>query len=794
MSLAKTRLQELIEEARRKLAASTEQAVKDAVAAGLSERSATEIVEKATAFSLPKSNDGWEWNQEQLEAIQRAINGDSFCFIGAAGTGKTTTEKEIVNQVVAHNKVPLIDISTKYLKYGTPGILCTSFTRRAVRNMRRVVPAALEDHCITLHKVLEYEPNFYEVWDQEAMKMRSTMRFEPMRNSKNKLPSTLKLIIIDESSMVSTELFLQLIAALPDPSKVQFIFVGDLHQLPPVYGTAILGFKLLELKTIELTHIYRQAKLSPIINLAHRIKNGEDIPVPDQGGRIVNETIQGKVTIHPWKKPLKDFDAAHTAGLFLKKLVTEGDYNEEEDIILCPQEKVKNLAFGTNEFNRIIAQELGSKRKAVVWEIVAGYERHYYAVGDRVLVGREDAIITKISRNAKYWGKRVRPQSEHLDRWGNYKVAVKEEAGTEQWTDKEVDDHLASFALTDLKSEDAEDRKQEASHIIDVELLDSGVTETLSGAGDINAMQFAYCLTVHKSQGSEWNRVFFLTHQSHVVMWNRELLYTAVTRARKELYVIVEPDRGAGRNMKLGTLWKSARNPRIKGDTLAEKAEYFKGKEGEYQDKLFKVLAEEQGETTEGHYKGQTDKPIPAIASPAKPVNLIRLCEFVPASIKETMQKKLDEVWQRAEMVYGAARVGEKPKIDYNLQRSGTIGLASYGDNTMYLNPLWCIVASENEKVMREMTEDTIPHEVAHFINHRYSQPKGKGHDGGWVMAAKLLGMKNPKETTSEYPDWAEQYKQLGMDKLMQLKNELVAKGDMLNTQIDALPQGEVEQ
>lgn len=791
MSLSKNRLAELIEGARLKLAAATDAAVKEAVASGLSEKSASEIVEKATSFSLPKSSDGWEWNEEQLEAIGLAVQGKSFNLIGAAGTGKTTTEKEIVTQMVAQAKVPNIDISTKYLKYGTPGILCTSFTRRAVRNMRRVVPAALEAHCITLHKVLEYEPNFYDVWDQEAQKMRSTMRFEPMRNSKNKLPSTLKLIIIDESSMVSTELFLQLIAALPDPSKVQFIFVGDLHQLPPVYGTAILGFKLLELKTVELTRIYRQAKLSPIINLAHRIKNGEDIPVAEKGGRICEETIQGKVTIHPWKKPLKDFDAAHTAGIFLKRLVTESDYNEEEDIILCPQEKVKNLAFGTNEFNRIIAQELGQKRKAVVWEILAGYEKHYYAVGDRVLVGREDAVITRIAKNARYWGKRIKPQSEHLDRWGNYQQAVKEDSG-EPWTDKDVDDHLASFELKDLKDVD-EDRKQEASHIIDVELLDTGGKETLSGAGDINAMQFAYCLTVHKSQGSEWNRVFFLTHQSHVMMWNRELLYTAATRARKELYMIVEPDRGVGNHVKHGTLTKAARSPRIKGDTLAEKAEYFKGKEGEYQNKLDKVMNEEQGETTEGIYKGPKDTPIPALPVAPKPVKLIRLCEFVPASIKETMQKKLDEVWGRAEMVWGAQRIGEKPKIDYNLQRSGTIGLASYGDNTMYLNPLWCILAAENEKIMKDMTEDTIPHELAHFINHRYSTPKGKGHDGGWVMAAKLLGMKNPKETTSEYPDWAAQYKEFAMNKLQELKTNR-GDGAILDLSIDALPQGEVEQ
>jgi ATP-dependent exoDNAse (exonuclease V) alpha subunit len=51
-------------------------------------------------------------------------------------------------------------------------------------------------------------------------------------------------------------------------------------------------------------------------------------------------------------------------------------------------------------------------------------------------------------------------------------------------------------------------------------------------------------------------------------MLQRELLYTAVTRAKKELYVICEPD----------AFEKGVRAQRIKGTTLAEKAEYFKGK------------------------------------------------------------------------------------------------------------------------------------------------------------------------------------------------------------------------
>ena len=64
-----------------------------------------------------------------------------------------------------------------------------------------------------------------------------------------------------------------LAAALPhDPQE---IFIGDLRQLPPVFGPAILGFKMSLLPVIELTEVYRQALLSPIIRLAHVVVSGD---------------------------------------------------------------------------------------------------------------------------------------------------------------------------------------------------------------------------------------------------------------------------------------------------------------------------------------------------------------------------------------------------------------------------------------------------------------------------------------------------------------------------------------
>ena len=754
MSLDKARLLQLIKEAKER---------QEAAKIPPSPVAAVTAAVVAAHSQFDTSAEGFEWNAEQQDAISRATGQktgkpESFNLIGAAGTGKTTTTKEIVKQLIAKNIVKPLTMSTKYLVKGAPGIVLTSFTRRAVRNLRRAVSADVQSHCITFHKLLEYEPVFYEVADPATGEMKKTMRFEPARNSKNPLPSTLTTIIVDESSMVSVELFKKLLEALPHAANVQFIFIGDLHQLPPVYGQAILGFKLLELPTVELIQIYRQAQNSPIISLAHKIKDGKEVPVTEQR---TEETPQGRITLRPWKKPLSDFDAAHTASIFLKKLVTEGDYDEEEDIILCPQGQVANTAFGTDEFNRVIAQALGEKREAVVFEVVAGFRKHYFAVGDRLLVGREDAIVTKITRNARYWGAKPRPASVELDRWGNYKKKVVEE---DDGADFDVDKYLDTLTLTAPEAQ--EERKQEASHVIDVKLLDSGLTETINTAGEINAAMFAYCLTVHKSQGSEWKRVFFLTHQSHVTQWSRELLYTAITRAREALYMIIEPDR----TKKTGTLTKAAKSPRIKGNTLKEKAEYFKGKEEEYKKGMEYLKDLSFEEARAGKALPQPETRIKVEIPVSTPIPLVKMEHLVSASFKLVCQSQLQKYWQQAEKIWGA-RIGKLPTIAYDLQTSKTVGLASLNKQHIRLNAIWCILADDHPEIMTEMTEETLIHEICHLVAWNFSQDRG--HDSGWRMAMKLMG--KPPAVYADFagmPKWTSNYWQLMVQKQEDLKKE----------------------
>lgn len=496
------------------------------------------------------------YNEKQAEFIQLASSGASCVLIGAAGTGKTTCMQGTIQALEQSGKCGIIPSSDvhKYLPTGTPGIVIIAYTRRAVNNIRKVMPEHMRGNCITHHKLLEYEPVYDEVEDADG-NTKKTMRFEATRNAYNPLSSAISTIIIEESSMYSQELENELKAALRH--RVQFIYLGDIQQLPPVFGSAVLGYKMLELPIIELTEVYRQALESPIIRLAHRILSGKPIP----SSEYPDWKFKDQLTIHPWKKKLRWEDALLTAAKFFTTAMDADVYNAEEDIILIPF----NKSFGSDELNKHIAQHVARKNQKTVYEVIAGFTKLYFFEGLKVLYDKEDAIITKIEKNRTFLGKSPQKESMHLDFWGHNSNAEESDRDSDEESLEDMDFLLDSVVD---ESEEAGDRVRAASHKITVRINDGGKEIELDSAGALNSLILSYALTVHKSQGSEWRKVFLVLHTSHATMVQRELLYTGCTRAKKELYVICEPE----------SFTKGILGQRIQGNTLAEKAQFFKGK------------------------------------------------------------------------------------------------------------------------------------------------------------------------------------------------------------------------
>ena len=575
MAISKERMAELLAAARARAIAAGTPVAGGAAPAPVALSVASTLATQPTDVTTGMHGEVITYNERQQAFIDYATRGESAVLLGAAGTGKSTCQRGTVSSLILSGRAGVMDAGGhKHLRDGTPGIVVCAYTRRAVNNIRKVMPADMKDNCISIHKLLEYEPVYYEVTDEVTGLDKNTMRFEPTRNQLRPLPTSITTIIFEESSMIGTELYAEVVAALSH--TVQFIFIGDIQQLPPVFGSAVLGYKMLELPVIELTEVYRQAMESPIIRLAHHMLAGKTIPESE----FASWNVDGKLKLHPWKKKLSPDLGILTIAKFFAVAMDAGSYDPENDMILIPF----NKSFGTEEINRYIAQHIAVTNDALVHEVIAGYNKYYFAVGDKVMYEKEDCIITEIKINGLYSGAKFQEASKLLDRWGNYRTPETADSadshvpdGVAMMTDEADIDALLDSMSFELSGEGDEEIKREASHTVTIRLPDNSEI-TLHAAAHLNNCALGYALTVHKAQGSEARKVFVLLHESHATMINRELLYTAVTRARESLYVICPPD----------TFVKGVTRQRIVGNTLAEKAVYFQGKidNNERQEKL----------------------------------------------------------------------------------------------------------------------------------------------------------------------------------------------------------------
>jgi ATP-dependent exoDNAse (exonuclease V) alpha subunit len=477
-------------------------------------------------------------------------------LLGPAGTGKTTAISALFQELFKGASIPTVQWKHKHLPANSMGAVVVAFTRRATTNVRRRMPKDIQPNAITIHKLLEYAPVDEDIVDKETGKARLARVFRPMRDRMNKQPDGLRLLIVEEVSMLGLMLEANIMESLPP--GVKLILVGDICQLVPVMDQPAIAKYLLKVPTIELTEVYRQALDSPIISLATDIRRGKVRVLKEM---TVEEAPngQGKLTLQPWKKRLTIPQTNHVLGERFLELYKQGKYDPIEDQILIPFNKDGTV--GAIELNRHIGTMLARAAKRDVFQIIAGFETKHFSVGDSCIYDKADCEILAIEKNKAYMGKSPTLHSPTLDYWG-LDPMHRDRIAAEIAADDA--DHLL-FMTSKSFSEDGEKRATQASHRVKIRLLDTDEEQWISGAGEINKLDLAYAMTVHKAQGSEWDRVYVIIHHTHNVSLSRELLYTAVTRAKKELHVICERD-----TFVTGVLAQV-----IKGETLEAKAKHL---------------------------------------------------------------------------------------------------------------------------------------------------------------------------------------------------------------------------
>ena len=492
-------------------------------------------------------------NQKQQMGVDMAGSGKSFVYTGKAGTGKTTGTREMARILL--EKGVLGEHVFGYYKVAGPSIAFTAYTNRATDNMRRaihkdpILAERLKYNVLTIHKLLEYTME----WITNA-EGKTVPHFYPKRNASNPLDIT--HLIVEESSMVDVPLWREQLFAALRPGCV-VIFVGDINQLPPVFGPSVLNYALTKLPVIELDEVYRQALDSPVLSNALRTLDGLK-PIPDKDGKF--KLFQTKAG----GRAPSEHSMAIAVINSIKKWMETGEYNPDTDIILSPFNK-ERFPCGTKSLNYFMAQHLGDKRSAKVHHIIAGRNTWYLAEGDRVMIEKQDGVIKSINYNGNYMGKPVLSKTCDINRFGKPVIGNNSNGASIE------SDDFALEGYEELNVDDIadEEKKMSASHVITVQ-MDDGSSETLESAGDFSDAKFClgYCLSVHKAQGSEWRKVVLVIHKNFKVLLFRELIYTAMTRAKEEL-VIVDMS---------NALDGALASQRIKGNSVKEKIEWFNSK------------------------------------------------------------------------------------------------------------------------------------------------------------------------------------------------------------------------
>ena len=291
-------------------------------------------------------------------------------------------------------------------------------------------------------------------------------------------PLDTDVIIIDEMSMVDLVLFEKLLRGIKDNTKL--IIVGDVDQLPSVGAGNVLKdlINSNKIKYTKLIDIFRQSENSNIIVNAHKINNGQE--------PILNEKNSDFFFLNT---DAPSITRNVVVDLISRRLPKAYGYDYSKDIQILTQSR-KGIC-GVFELNKLLQDILNPKTET----------------SDEILVGN----------------KLFRVNDKVMQTKNNYNLSFIDDEGEENFGVYNGD--MGHIIFID-----------KSSNKLTVEMDDKRLIEY--SLEDLDNLELAYAITIHKSQGSEFKSVIIPMFDGYKLLQTRNLLYTAITRAKENIVLV----------------------------------------------------------------------------------------------------------------------------------------------------------------------------------------------------------------------------------------------------------------
>lgn len=361
-------------------------------------------------------------------------------------------------------------------------ITCCAFTGMAAARIRKLTGY----QAFTIHALLKYQGD---------------NRFE--HNRENRLPY--KVILLDEAGMVNSQIFYRLaLAVAPD---TMLIMVGDPAQLPPIGAGNVFGDILDRpwLKHTGLEEIFRQSEDSVLVHFANLIRKGE---LPPGYERHYQDFVYIKEDIPNYFQLKKELPEKE-----LREIRNDCNERIRGLILELAAKAVGRLKFPTWDFQVLtpvrrgpLGTEVLNHQLQQVFNPGAGRQTERFGT----VFKEEDKVVHLQNKDMECaWYKGGRPST--VSEWRRQRI---------------FNGYVGIIKEIDLE--------QELFYVVyPGPLL---VRYQFDHIRDI--IDLAYCLTVHKAQGSQYKFVAIPLSNSHFMMLNNKWFYTAITRAEKKVYLI----------------------------------------------------------------------------------------------------------------------------------------------------------------------------------------------------------------------------------------------------------------